>query len=1281
MDNGYDDGFETYQRADLYVRVSVGSTETDPDDRGYVTSSDEGPLARAALNLTAVSAPVAASGLGYSELTPPAAAAAAAAAPASGNNNNNNSGLTWNEEFQRLNDDRTDSAEHWASLAALAHDFFQTSQHYAAIIISEGHLPDFRKTIRQCTTMGGTAGGLKYIAGGVLFKFAHDPLLGARHLYSGGAEPDAEAAAKALGQELKGAAGYYWSGVEGLCFPLMAVIDYMGFRVLAVSLLPISKVTLKYGSDSGGRIARALDPQLNSLMKKAGEKLNLAPHVVGSSKTVIHGPGDIEGHCGTDGRYYVLDFGRVYPCEAPGPASAPGSIFYQLLRPELCRQSKAPLCSDAFTGFCRFDPNSQQYCEHVKTATHVLFFKEIPEFAERAGEVGYELELIGREHMVREFVRRFSLVVELHRCGINVRHLGRVRFISTSALVRRVVLSECVFRVVKNAVRASMRQLLNTLSLPRVSPFQQLLCDTYNLILGASPAFWESEVATRLRRKFGERVLQGSSVDPISHEKLLRRPGAAGAASSAARGSEEGLSVKALVDEEYILLKLNAYFGGIEESALRNVVRRQTEVSLYDFGAFNPSVKHLGLTHYAAGRSLAIRGMQQRLSELEPPAVAQRLRYLKEARHNLLQVLLTSPDSVATLLLLARIDLFPCSHFADTGDLHLVEVGLRRAIEHLRLAQRYAPGSCEAAALLAVAASKYMQFCTSHYSAEMHQLFSVNLVAALRQSPTALDEFFWDTLRERNAIGRQFLLSEVERQNVVVTAHYCDGCKKQIVLRSRDMRWRCTVCKDYDFCERCRARRPHPHPFVGIPPSEHQRSSLSSSSEEKQGLASLLAQRVRAASRDLVRLAVADTNLDARDLEALDWSQIAHLDVQGCRRLRDVPAAAVRLVSLNVSNCNRLSKEAVAVLERNPGLAELRAKGLVGEWDEAGLVAGMVHLQLLDVQRRTFLERFVFHSEHALERVFLTNASHVGGVIVSPALLSVHAQGSELVSAVTISAELVVPNLLALSQRVELQERPEEVDLRGSGSKLAQFLRKHHSNSRMSFNKLPSPDSFLHIHSPVVREVRLDNSAAVGDLVVLSDTLQVLSLFRCSIFRPQEFVCPRLTTLYVSQWNASAEQITSFVALLPPSMLNVFFCEVAAFENAHLDAMLARLPQLRYLNLFKSGSGGGPELAVRSSASLSELSVEQCAHLRSLRVEASCAGLRRVVATGVPLLGSLAVAPENKSVRVFVERKCAASLQHPQLVREEPVQLWPFPLPVEVGEVPYVPPQQKTTRK
>jgi hypothetical protein len=46
-------------------------------------------------------------------------------------------------------------------------------------------------------------------------------------------------------------------------------------------------------------------------MKQAGKQLNLASHVVGKNGTKIFGPGDIEGHLGTDGKFYVIDFGYV----------------------------------------------------------------------------------------------------------------------------------------------------------------------------------------------------------------------------------------------------------------------------------------------------------------------------------------------------------------------------------------------------------------------------------------------------------------------------------------------------------------------------------------------------------------------------------------------------------------------------------------------------------------------------------------------------------------------------------------------------------------------------------------------------------------------------------------------------------------------------------------------------------------------------------------------------------------------------------------------------------
>lgn len=60
-----------------------------------------------------------------------------------------------------------------------------------------------------------------------------------------------------------------------------------------------------YGSDSGGRVANAIDSRLNALMETAGTRMNLAPHYVGSNQARIFGPGDIEGHLGLDGKFYV----------------------------------------------------------------------------------------------------------------------------------------------------------------------------------------------------------------------------------------------------------------------------------------------------------------------------------------------------------------------------------------------------------------------------------------------------------------------------------------------------------------------------------------------------------------------------------------------------------------------------------------------------------------------------------------------------------------------------------------------------------------------------------------------------------------------------------------------------------------------------------------------------------------------------------------------------------------------------------------------------------------
>lgn len=98
-------------------------------------------------------------------------------------------------------------------------------------------------------------------------------------------------------------------------------------------------------------------------MKEACLKLNLKPHKSGLNATEkdpdMWGPGDIEGHLGRDGRYYLLDFSRACPpeCPLPNQPMEKGSLFFKLLRPELVRGNRAPLSSDALTRWGMNDPS------------------------------------------------------------------------------------------------------------------------------------------------------------------------------------------------------------------------------------------------------------------------------------------------------------------------------------------------------------------------------------------------------------------------------------------------------------------------------------------------------------------------------------------------------------------------------------------------------------------------------------------------------------------------------------------------------------------------------------------------------------------------------------------------------------------------------------------------------------------------------------------------------------------------------------------------------------
>jgi len=192
-------------------------------------------------------------------------------------------------------------------LYSLSGEFIDTAQEIGRTIIEEVSIPAPAKTVRP-VNVGGVAGGEKYVQRGIFFKFAID----AFGVYGGD-----EYAQKAAGHELAGLKAYYNCQIEGLNTPFMLLMDYRGYRLIATTKLPIGGSSLIYGSADGGITVHKDNPTMNEMMQKAASILNIKPHVVGmrNQTDLLYAPTDIEGHLGTDGRYYVLDTARICPPE------------------------------------------------------------------------------------------------------------------------------------------------------------------------------------------------------------------------------------------------------------------------------------------------------------------------------------------------------------------------------------------------------------------------------------------------------------------------------------------------------------------------------------------------------------------------------------------------------------------------------------------------------------------------------------------------------------------------------------------------------------------------------------------------------------------------------------------------------------------------------------------------------------------------------------------------------------------------------------------------------
>ena len=87
----------------------------------------------------------------------------------------------------------------------------------------------------------------------------------------------------------------------------------------ALPAAQVSGETLAYGSADAGTTVLCSNTRLNELMAEAAAALNIKAHRVGPrhAPVTLHSAVDLEGHCGLDGRCYVLDSARAFPPEQP----------------------------------------------------------------------------------------------------------------------------------------------------------------------------------------------------------------------------------------------------------------------------------------------------------------------------------------------------------------------------------------------------------------------------------------------------------------------------------------------------------------------------------------------------------------------------------------------------------------------------------------------------------------------------------------------------------------------------------------------------------------------------------------------------------------------------------------------------------------------------------------------------------------------------------------------------------------------------------------------------
>lgn len=298
----------------------------------------------------------------------------------------------------------------------------------------------------------------------------------------------------------------------------MALVDYRGYRLLAMSIVPISAPhSLVYGCANAGETTCEVKCDDLVTMQRVDDlcsSLGLASHpVVGGIH--LRSPIDLEAHWSRqDGRRYLLDFSRLMP--PVRPSGSTGEQLYRLFRPEfveLYSKSVAELSPDAYSPFS----TPQPYNQHVDDATTFLLDVHLPRVVH---ELADEWRRSGR----------FDVPSNLHRRGVNLRYLGRILALADVVEMEdgdsfaNLIATELVARAVKFWLFAEWRA--TAAKGGSTSELQRVTARCINSIFAsADSAAWTTSLPVILLEQFGWSNKEPAAVlfPRVAHTPLLDR--------------------------------------------------------------------------------------------------------------------------------------------------------------------------------------------------------------------------------------------------------------------------------------------------------------------------------------------------------------------------------------------------------------------------------------------------------------------------------------------------------------------------------------------------------------------------------------------------------------------------------------------------------------------------------------------------------------------------------------------------------------------------------------